>query len=427
MQKTFSQTTQTVTKLMDGRLRIEQRNGAPMFYARAYFQGKNRIFRTGETELRLARTIATEWYLDLRQRVGRSEKLDEPLFADVAEDFLTDAERRKRVGVEQRASYKFKWSALKPFFSGVKITQVDTPFMERLREQRSSRLSSRKALLKPATLKKDLMFVSLVLRHAKANGHIEKLPDIPAFTGPAFQIVPAPRPFLDPEQYRLVQKLAKQRADYPDNPPRVRRQRQETYWFLLLCVGAALRVGEAYSLRWCDCELVELEQRDGSWETAVKLEVLGKHSKGGQRELGYGFYGAVHAFKEMRKERPEAKPEDPLFEEHHRDGINELFTAAGVRTDPKTGRTRDTKSLRPTGISLRLELGDNISYRDVAKWSRTSVAMVEQFYDQTHPENSAARVMGFRTRPIKTSKTRTSKTKRGKTPTRKKRIAPLVE
>ena len=103
-----------------------------MLYARAYFQGKNRLFRTGATELRLAKTVATEWYLDLRQRVARSEKLDEPLFADVAEDFLRDAEKRKQVGSEQRASYGFKWSALKTFFVGVKVAQVDTAFMERL-------------------------------------------------------------------------------------------------------------------------------------------------------------------------------------------------------------------------------------------------------------------------------------------------------
>jgi hypothetical protein len=33
------------------------------------------------------------------------------------------------------------------------------------------------------------------------------------------------------------------------------------------------------------------------------------------------------------------------------------------------------KNLRQTGISLRLDLGPNPDYRDIAKWARTSPAM----------------------------------------------------
>jgi hypothetical protein len=52
--------------------------------------------------------------------------------------------------------------------------------------------------------------------------------------------------------------------------------------------------------------------------------------------------------------------------------------------------------MRPTGITLRLDRGDNLSYRDVAKWARTSVQMVADLYDQAHPEQNAARVAGGR-------------------------------
>jgi hypothetical protein len=66
-----------------------------------------------------------------------------------------------------------------------------------------------------------------------------------------------------------------------------------------------------------------------------------------------------------------------------------------VRTDAD-GRTRDAKSLRQTGISLRLDLGPNPDYRDIAKWARTSPAMIAAFYDQTHPQQSVERIVGFR-------------------------------
>ena len=109
-------------------------------------------------------------------------------------------------------------------------------------------------------------------------------------------------------------------------------------------------------------------------------------------------FGAVSAFKAMKAERPDAKPDDPLFVENHREGIKELLTKADLRVDTE-GRTRDAKSLRQTGISLRLDLGPNPDYRDIAKWARTSPAMIAAFYDQTHPQSSVERIVGFRKQP----------------------------
>jgi len=56
------------------------------------------------------------------------------------------------------------------------------------------------------------------------------------------------------------------------------------------------------------------------------------------------------------------------------------------------------KSLRPTGISLRLDATGNPDYRDIAEWSRTSPPMIAAFYDQTHPEASLKRIMKPRTK-----------------------------
>jgi hypothetical protein len=68
----------------------------------------------------------------------------------------------------------------------------------------------------------------------------------------------------------------------------------------------------------------------------------------------------------MQRARPDAKPDDPLFTENHRDGMKEVLIAGGLRVD-ENGRTRDAKSLRQTGISLRLDLGPNPDYRDIAQ------------------------------------------------------------
>jgi len=390
------QSTETLQKLYDGKLRLERRNGGTKIYARTFLQGKSLIHSTGERTLSAATKIATDWYLELRDRIRKGEDLHGKSFAEIAEAFLLHSDQVREVSEGQRRNYRQKWNLLKTEFDGVKITNVDAKFLLSLREKRSSVKTRSGEPVKPATLKKDIDFVRLVLRHAK---HIEKcldeLPEFPSFRGGAWEIVPSPRPFLNYEQWVKVRDLAKERMNEPDLNPRTKRQRQELYWFMLICVGAALRVGEAYSLRWRDCELITLGDKDHT--EAVHMQVLGKHSRGGKREEAYAMFGAVNAYKNMKASRPDAKPDDPLFLENHREGIKELLIKAKLRVD-KDGKTRDAKSLRQTGISLRLDLGPNPDYRDIAKWARTSPAMIATFYDQTHPQQSVERIVGFRKR-----------------------------
>ena len=389
------QTTTTIKKLMDGKLRLERRNANPTIYARTYIQGKNLVHRTGETRITNATSVATDWFLGLRERVMKGEQLHGVQFSAVVEKFLAHAEQVQSVSEGQRRNYGHKWHLLKPHFEGVKVTDIDARFLLELRQKRADTTTKNGTKVKPTTLKKDLVFVRLVLQHAKEwEKCLTELPQFPSFRGDAWAVVPTPRPFLNHEQWTKVRDLAKARAEEGNLNPRTQRQRLELYWFLLMCVGAALRVGEAYSLRWRDCELIRLDDKDST--EAVHMWVLGKHSKGGKREEAYGLYGAVSAFKAMQAARPDAKPDDPLFTENHREGMKELLTAAGLRTD-SDGRTRDAKSLRQTGISLRLDLGPaNPDYRDIAKWARTSPAMIATFYDQTHPKASVGRIAGFR-------------------------------
>ena len=388
------QTTHVVAKLYDGKLRLERRNGASVISARTFLQGKLVRKSTGENTVHAATKIATDWYLDLRDRVRKGEDLHGKSFAEMAEAFVEHSDLVREVSEGQRRNYRQKWNLLKEHFNGVRITNVDAKFLLALRETRSKATTKDGKPVKPATLKKDIDFVRLVLRHAKSiEKCLDELPEFPSFRGGAWEVVPSPRPFLDYSQWVKVRDLAKQRMNEPDQNPRTKRQRQELYWFMLMCVGAALRVGEAYSLRWRDCELIKLGDKDHT--EAVHMWVLGKHSRGGKREEAYGMFGAVNAFKNMRAARPEAKPDDPLFLENHREGIKELLIKANLRVD-KEGKTRDAKSLRQTGISLRLDLGPNPDYRDIAKWARTSPAMIASFYDQTHPQQSVERIVGFR-------------------------------
>lgn len=322
----------------------------------------------------------------------------------IARAFLKQIDKRHESGEiteGQRKNYHDKWSVLRPLIGSVPVAQIDDEYLRELRSKRGAVKNHRGRVLSPSTLKKDQVFVLGVLKFAKTNlGSIREVPDAPSFEG-KWSIQRRGRPFLTEPEYKTLHQLAKKQAEEPDLNPRTHRQRQELYWFILICVGGALRVGEAESVRWCDCELTTLTLPDKTTLEAVRMQVLGKHSRGGQREDAYVLYGGVFAFKQMLAAKPDGtKDEDPIFTESHREGMKRLLKDAKLYAyrDPQTGLmlTRDRKSLRPTGITLRLEKGDNVSYRDVARWARTSVQMVADFYDQAHPEQSAARVAGFK-------------------------------
>jgi hypothetical protein len=150
------------------------------------------------------------------------------------------------------------------------------------------------------------------------------------------------------------------------------------------------------SLRWRDCRPDTLP--DDNKDQVLWLKVLGKHSQGGEREDGCGNPIACQAFlkfQSLRHPKGVLVPDEHVFLHHHRDGFRELLLEAGLRTtQEEQGRLRNLKSLRPTGISLLLNETDSPSYRQVAKWARTSASMVEDFYDQTHPEETATQLMG---------------------------------
>ena len=394
----------TLASICDGKVRLERLPSSGIISARGWIQGKDVRKSTGERTLVAAQRVATEWWQDLCVRARRGEHLHSPSFSDCAAAFLEKRQRDADAGLisaGQHRNLRQKLQLLAPIIGRVKVADITSDTLERLRAVRERATNQRGESLTNETLKKDFVFIHSVLVFARDTlKALPSVPKSPSFTGTK-ALVRRGRPILTEAEYKTLHQLAKQHADEPTRNPRVRRQRQELYWFILISVGGALRVGEAESVRWCDCELVTLNNGTEKGEPAVRMLVLGKHSRGGRREDAYVLFGGVYAYQEMLAARPaSAQDTDPIFTESHREGMKRLLKDAGLYEyrDPRTGRqiTRDRKSLRPTGITLRLDKGDNLSHRDVAKWARTSVQMVADFYDQAHPEHTAARVAGFR-------------------------------
>jgi hypothetical protein len=419
------QRTELLEKLYLGRLRMERRNGSPFIYMRTHLQGKPKGKSTGEETLGAAVKVATKWYLDLVGRADRGESIHGKTFAECAEAFLEHAARERLAGDGQRKNYADKWNLLKnfkvedepkvkgqpkvlvqPTLGEAEVAAVnDSKYLSRLRAARAECTNKQGKRVSNATLKKDLDFLRLVLKHAKfwMKCLDAELADFPNFKGREWAVVDNPRPFLDYQQYVKVRALAKSRAEEAGLNPRTRRQRQELYCMILMCVGAALRISEVRSLRWMDCTPGQLN----NGTDCVMMRVFGKHAKyaehTGKREDAYALYDGVIGYNFLKSLRPDAKPDDPLFLEKHTDGMRELLEEAGLRfNDDMT--SRDSNSLRQTGISMRLDLGPSPDYRDIAKWARTHPMEIARFYDQTHPHDSVERIAGFRPRPEKPPK-----------------------
>lgn len=411
------QTTVTVKKLMGGKLRLERRNNNPMIYARTYFQGKSMVFRTGETRLVQASKVAEDWWFGLRDRINRGEQLHDPTFADCAEKFLAVCDQDHNPG--QVKNFHQKWSVLKPFFGEIKPQDVDLGWLQQLRIARVKEPQKQGKAVKPATIKKDFIFVRLVLRHAiNRLKSLDRLPDFPPFKrGSKWEIRSARKPRFDAKEYKRLLRTAWRRMRQPRLNRLARRRRTELFYLIHIMTGAALRPSEAYSLRWTDCDLYLQDDSDlteqgrqglevrAAW--LLDMKVLGKHSYRShridvkdEREDARGNAIAACAFirlKAMRGDEPESNPEAYLFPHDHQGGFKALLKAAGLWIEPKTGLTRDLRSLRPTGITQRLEHSakrqGSPDYRDVKIWARTSVAMVEKCYDQGEYDDAAARLM----------------------------------
>lgn len=234
----------------------------------------------------------------MRGRINKGERLHDPTFSSMAEKFLEVAHRDHNEG--QVRNFRQKWSLLKPYFENLKPSDIDKGWLLDLRGKRAQVRTKTGEKVKPATLKKDLLFIRLVLRYAKDEARaLKELPEFPSFTrNSKWEIRPAARPRFTKQEFKLLLKTAFWRNRQPNLNPRTRRQRRELYYFILIATGAALRVDEAYSLRWRDCEWYLLDDSDLTEKgrrglevvsaNLLKAMVLGKHSRNGEREEARG-------------------------------------------------------------------------------------------------------------------------------------------
>ena len=338
-------------------LYLEERKNAANYRAVASVRGKRHATNTETADFERASRVAQSWFKRLLADDANPSSQVHTV-RQAAEGFLADLKKPTK-----RTFYTTRWNVIREFFKTVDVDAVNTPLLKEFLRWRHQHA---RCPLKDHTLHKDLVTIRRILKHAIDEGWINALPKFPTLD----KIEPNPRPWLDPDEWKTLQRIAKERIDAAENP-RTKRQRQELYDFMLMMVHSCARVDEIRNVRVRDCAVKRLTPKGRPY---LEMRISGKT----KLRKNIAWSGAVSAFERL-VERGSLKPEELLFQEHHRDGFRELLEAAGLRRD-LDGNVRNLKSLRSTGLMMRIKSNPSINLKLLAENVGTSVAMLDTFY-----------------------------------------------
>jgi len=174
---------------------------------------------------------------------------------------------------------------------------------------------------------------------------------------------------------------------------RIVRHRHMLRCYILFLCNTGLRVGEARSIRWGDVSFTK--NKLGEKVCVIEIDqTLSKVDKGSTRSakvIGrYTAWRALERFRDYLISIDEELTGDRFIFcnsngkliQDFREGFSSVIKEAGVETD-KFGVKFVPYSCRHTYITFRLKYGKNLSIHSLARNARTSVQMIQTFYDDT--------------------------------------------
>lgn len=290
------------------------------------------------------------------------------------------AEQEKKVtrGVRNARFAKvdsYRFAALREFFKDDAIDAIDgqriRDFQDQLYEQNPS--------ISRATIRHYFVALRKILKQAALSGSIQALPQFPDAGGTSGI---NPRTGFSVEEYKTLRDHLKKKAEAD-----VRYE--EVYDVVLFLTNSLLRPSEIK-------HLTHHHVRLGKDKAGSTLFIRPPNPK--VKAYDYETFtmpGALEAYKRMQQRYPAEDSYLFFSQTLNRDyalrAAGALFGEALEELGMK--QTRDGKrtlySLRHSGISWRLERGEAQVF-DVAKWARTSVAMIEKFYASAYKLGAVA-------------------------------------
>lgn len=353
-------------------------------------EGKYKRGSTNATDSREAAVFAKRAWMDhvsVREKlVPREKQIALHIERLIAEDEKKVARGLRSTSLVRKSRYKL--SAVGEFFKDDAVDRIDG---QRIRDFQDHLYSGNPSISR-ATVRQYFVSLRKVLKQAAMSGAVQALPQFPDAGGTSGI---NPRTGFSLDEYKKLREHLKRKAEADP-------KHAELYDVVLFLTNSLLRPSEIKHLTHAHVRA----GKDGAGET---LFVRPPNPK--VKAYDYETFtmpGAVEAYRRMRERHP-AKDSHLFFAEiKNRDYalrlIGELFGSALDELGMK--QTRDGKrtlySLRHSGISWRLERGEGQVF-DIAKWARTSVAMIEKFYASAYKLGAVAPQLRSQTRKRATS------------------------
>lgn len=372
-----------VTKILDGKLTLYLRPNSRFYWAR--FNHKRVPYRvsTNTDNIKLAEKEAVKWFYTKQAEIssGIAPAPKQRSFATCAEKALATykASSRSRKYIEGLA--KILKADLLPFMGKMDIADINqttwTSYKHEITQTQGRRL-------KKGTMHQHKNGLMAVLNTAYNAGLIKEIPKLKDDKATASDNTP--RTYFPPAEYRqLLLGLDAHIAELAGN--RWQRDAQELKDYVEFVVGTGLRVGEAMSVRFCDCEVItDIKANDPANSSVYVLikNIKGKRGTG-EAKSDPGTLNVLLRIRDRRllgEEKLEWQTSTkPLFTMYHREMFKILLRKLGLyNTQHQPPLKRDLVSLRHTFISNKLLSG--VDVYDLARQCRTSVQMIEQHYSR---------------------------------------------
>jgi hypothetical protein len=232
-----------IHKFKDGKLRVYKQSSTKNWYARFYTEGKYKVRSLGTTSFNTAKTIAQDWYDDLRYSQKHGNKIHGILFKDVVPDFLKYQQvlvKGGELSKDMAKDYKWRVNAEKGIFSYWKDTYIQDISLQTLNSYKEKRIISDG--VKHTTISHEFGTLRQVLKYCILQQYIKGLPEFPKKSK---KNKPNPRPYFEKDEWQLLQNTSRDRIKNARGI-RVRNSRECLHDFMMFMVHTGMRVDEVY-------------------------------------------------------------------------------------------------------------------------------------------------------------------------------------
>src|SRR5690554_4482571 len=338
-----------------------------------------------------ARDRAFDHDAELRFRIKHDVRIFNKPFSDVAQEYVTEQDRRAKRGEISGERIKKLQSVISAQLNAyIGTTQVHLVGQESWdnypawrRETGTGRF--RDKIISDSTIRVEMSIFGAVMNYAAKKKYItasqcfEGKPKLKTMRRDEFSL----------EEYRKLHTVGRSWVAKATKPSSI-WYRTIAYNFVLIMCNTGMRPSEAKNLRWRD--VMTAKDRDGR-----EIAVLFVQGKGKSRKL-VAPKSVSDYLERIRSTSKATRPDDAVFttvtgqptKTLYKNMIEDLLVQAGLR-DGSNGVPRSTYSFRHTYATFRLSEGVDVYF--LAEQMGTSVKMIEDHYGHVNTIKHADRVL----------------------------------